>query len=154
MAGWEVISDRLSCTAPQSVSLPCPGPTLTRLATSCGVDGPGRLQGAPLAGKARDHLLKQQVRERPGRGLPSGERPFYQKLETKLFCTLEKKKKKQKCPPQECSPRHPTPSICDTVSPEKATNGPPKAFHLFCFHDLSVDYDHGFCHRRETEAGG
>lgn len=71
-----------------------------------------------------------------------GERPFYQKLEIKLFCNL---KKKQKWHHQECLfSLH---GNCESVSPERVRHQCPERFYLLCFHDQSEHGAPGFCHR-------
>lgn len=105
-------------------------------------------RGGHCPAKPRDPCVEQQTRQHPGRALHEGERPFHQKLETKLFCSLERKKKKQKFHHQECLLS--SDGNCETVSPERATNTCLRAFSFFCFHDPTEEYGCGLCPGREA----
>ena len=99
MAGQALALRPVARRATGSWEARCPGPTHTQPVRSRGVAVSGHQHGFhfPRRGqcpaKPRDPCLEQQTRQHPGRALHQGERPFHQKLETKLFCSLGKKKK-------------------------------------------------------------
>lgn len=147
MAGQALALRPVARRATGSWEARCPGPTHIQPVRSHGVAVSGHQhgfhfpRGRQCPAKPRDPCLEQQTRQHPGRALHQGERPFHQKLETKLFCSLEKKK--QKFHHQECLLS--SDGNCETVSQKER-----QTLAFFCFHDPAEDYGCGLCPRREA----